>query len=298
MRALPYQDARGADVRRTDSLPAAEHAALEVDMRTRYLVLPLLALAACTPTRIREQPVLQTGDRVGTADAAVEAARQDIGRVSREGNAQREALTAAALANCAPDVCAAITRGEVMIGMTELQVLAATRTTEAAWQSRDAGEATVMLPVTRSLAPRDAAGELGMVQLRNGLVAAYSYNEAQGVRLVSSRADATTAGRASAMADMLLREGDDHVARGEFDMALNRYDRAQVLRPDDPLVEYRIATVLDKQLRPIEALIRYQLFLHRLELEKIQATGEAYGYMASAIAQARERVIVLERQTR
>jgi tetratricopeptide (TPR) repeat protein len=298
MRARPYQDARGADARRTDSLPAAGHAVLEVDMHTRYLVLPLLALAACAPTRIREQPVLQTGDRVGTADAAVEAARQDIGRVSREGNAQREALTAAALANCAPDVCAAITRGEVMIGMTELQVLAATRTTEAAWQSRDAGEATVMLPVTRSLAPRDAAGELGMIQLRNGLVAAYSYNEAQGVRLVSSRADATTAGRASAMADMLLREGDDHVARGEFDMALNRYDRAQVLRPDDPLVEYRIATVLDKQLRPIEALIRYQLFLHRLELEKIQATGEAYGYMASAIAQARERVIVLERQTR
>jgi hypothetical protein len=64
------------------------------------------------------------------------------------------------------------------------------------------------------------------------------------------------------------------------------------------LVEYRIATVLDKQLRPIEALIRYQLFLHQLELEKIRATGEAYGHLASAIAHARERVIVLERQTR
>jgi tetratricopeptide (TPR) repeat protein len=288
----------GAEVRRTHSLPAASRAAFEVDMRTQYLVLLLLALAACAPTRVREQPILQTGDRVGTADAAVEAARQDIGRSSRETTAQREALAAAALANCAPDICAAITRGEVMIGMTELQVLAATRTTEAAWQSRDAGEATVMLPATRSVGVRDATGELGMVQLRNGVVAAYSYNEAQGVRLVASRADATTAGRASAMADLLLREGDDYVARGEFDMALNRYDRAQVLRPDDALVEYRIATVLDKQLRPIEALLRYQLFLHRLELEKIQATGEAYGYMASAIAHARERVIVLERQTR
>jgi hypothetical protein len=54
-----------------------------------------------------------------------------------------------------------------------------------------------MVPATRSMAPRDAVGELGMVQLRNGRVAAYSYNEAQGVRLVSSPADATTAGRAS-----------------------------------------------------------------------------------------------------
>jgi tetratricopeptide (TPR) repeat protein len=97
---------------------------------------------------------------------------------------------------------------------------------------------------------------------------------------------------------MLLREGDDLVARGEFNMALNRYDRAHVLRPGDPEVEYRIATVLDKQLRPIEALIRYRLFLHQLELERIQATGEAYGHLASAIAHARERVIVLERQTR
>jgi hypothetical protein len=35
-----------------------------------------------------------------------------------------------------------------------------------------------------------------------------------------------------------------------------------------------------------------------LELEKIQAVGEAYGNLANAIAHARERVIVLERQTR
>ena len=69
------------------------------------------------------------------------------------------------------------------------------------------------------------------------------------------------------MSEMLLREGDDLVARGDFNGALNRYDRAQVLRMNDPIVDYRIATVLDKQLRPIEAQIRYQLFLHKLELE-------------------------------
>lgn len=267
-------------------------------MRTHYLLLPMLALAACSTTRVHERPILQTGDRVPGAEAAVEAAREDAARTSRDAAARRDAITANAMASCAGEICAAITRGEVVLGMTETQVLAATRTTEAAWQSRDGGEATVMVPATRSLAPRDVVGELAMVQLRNGRVAAYSYNEAQGMRLVSSPADATTAGRARALAEMLLREGDDFVARGEFDMALNRYDRAHVLRPDDPLIEYRIATTLDKQLRPIEALIRYRLFLHRLELERIQAVGEAYGNLASAIAHARERVIVLERQTR
>jgi tetratricopeptide (TPR) repeat protein len=267
-------------------------------MRTRYLILPVLVLAACAPTRVHERPILQNGDRVASTDAVVEAARQDAARSSRETAEQRDAVAASALASCSPEICAAITRGVVAIGMTEAQVLAATRTTAGAWQSRDAGEATVMVPATRSLAPTDAAGQLAMVQLRNGRVAAYSYSEAQGVRLVMNAQDASTEGRAHALADMLIREGDDYVARGEFDMALNRYDRAHVLRPMDAMTEYRIATVLDKQLRPIEALIRYQLFLHQLELEKIRAVGEAYGYMASAIAHARERVIVLERHSR
>ena len=137
-----------------------------------------------------------------------------------------------------------------------------------------------------------------MLQLSNGRVSSYSYREAQGVRVVASASDATTAGRVDALADMLLREGDDLVARGDFNGALNRYDRAQVLRMNDPVVDYRIATVLDKQLRPIEAQIRYRLFLHKLELEKIKTTGEAYGHLANAIAHARERVIVLEKQTR
>jgi tetratricopeptide (TPR) repeat protein len=267
-------------------------------MRTRYLIVPVLVLAACSPQRVNERPILRTGDRVASADAAIEAARQDAAREGREATSQRDAVAAAALASCAPDVCAAIARGEVVIGMTEAQVLAATRTTEAAWQSRDAGAATVMVPASRATPPRDAVGELALVQLRDGAVAAYSYHEAQGIRLVASCADATTAGRASGLAEMLLREGDDLVARGEFDMALNRYDRAHVLRPGDAEIEYRIATTLDKQLRPIEALIRYQLFLHRLEIEKIQARGEAWGHLASAIAHARERVIILERQTR
>jgi tetratricopeptide (TPR) repeat protein len=291
MHATPGGVARSSLLRR--------YAAFEVHMRTGsgFIVLSAVLFAACSP-RVNERPVLRTGDRVETADAAVEQARQDAAAAQREAAAARDAAAANALATCAPEVCAAIARGEVALGMTEEQVHAATRTTLAAWQTRDAGGATVMVPATRSVPPRDAAGQLEMVQLRNGRVSTYSYSEAQGVRVVTSPADASTAGRASALADMLVREGDDLAARGEFEMALNRYDRAHVLRPDDAMVEYRIATVLDKTLRPMEAHIRYRLFLHRLELEKIQAVGEAYGNLASAIAHARERVIVLERQTR
>jgi hypothetical protein len=282
--------------------PAREHACgvppREVTMRTGYLLLPLLALMACAPKRIHEPPIIRTGDRVAGADAAVEAARQDAARTDLETTGRRDELTAQALATCMPDVCAAVTRGELMVGMSEVQVLAATRTTEAAWRARDAGAATIMVPAARSRPPRDAAGEVGMVQLQSGRVTAYAYNEAQGARLVTGPAEAGTTGRAAQLADMLLREGDDLAARGQLDLALDRYDRAHILHPGSPDIEYRIATVLDKQLRPIEALIRYRLFLHQLELERIRATGEAYGHLAGAIAHARERVVILERQTR
>lgn len=263
-------------------------------MNARILLLAALPLAACAPKRIHEQPILQNGDRVESTDATVEATRVQTARESTEMVKARDSVAAVSLANCAPAVCRAIARGEVAIGMSEAQVLAATRTTHGAWSVRDAAGTSVMVPAHATHAPRDVVGELAMLQLANGTVTSFSYREAQGVRVVASAQDATTAGRSAALADMLLREGDDLVARGDFDGALNRYDRAQVLRAD-PLVDYRIATVLDKQLRPIEAQIRYQLFLHKLELEKIKAVGDANAQLANAIAHAKERIIVLEK---
>jgi hypothetical protein len=61
------------------------------------------------------------------------------------------------------------------------------------------------------------------------------------------------------------------------------------------MVQYKIATLLDQQLRPIEALMRYKRFLHQMELERINAVGDAYAKQADAIARARERIIVLEK---
>jgi len=266
-------------------------------MRRKAAVVLALAVAAagCTK-RVHERPILGNGDRVMPASDAVERARADARRQEAETTARRDEVTARALETCAPAICDAIARGELAIGMNETQVLAATGTTESAWSVRDGAASSVMVPATRSMAPRDAVGEIAIVQLRNGRVQSYSYRESQGLRVVSSEEDATTDGRARALADALLREGDDYAARGDLDAALDRYDRADILAGNDPRVTYRIATTLDKQLRPVEALIQYQLFLHQMELEKIDAYGRAWGNLADAIAHARERVIVLEKR--
>ncbi|MGH7482335.1 MAG: hypothetical protein ACRELV_09280 [Longimicrobiales bacterium] len=264
-------------------------------MFRRILSVALVALsAACATKRVNEEPVLENGDRTADQDAIV--AGSAAAMAAADGTARRDALAADALSNCAPDVCAAIARGELALGMTVRQVLAATRTTEDAWSMRNSGPATVLTAAYSTQPPEDAVADIAMVQFHDGRVSAYSYLEPTGVRVVDSAADATTQGRALALADQLVREGDDYAARGDLDAALDRYDRADVLNPRDAMIDYRIATVLDKSLRPIEALIRYRLFLHQLELEKIQAYGEAYANLAEAIAYARERIIILDRR--
>lgn len=256
-----------------------------------------LVVTACAPKRIDEEPlrVMENGDRVRENEGPVRAAQHAYEIDRQAAEEERSATMADALATCSPAICAAVTRGEVVLGMNRSQVLAATGTTEGAWQIRNSGNATVFVPARLDDPPSDAVADLALVQLRNDRVAAYSYRESQGVRVVSDPGQATTEGRADALAEMLIREGDDYAARGDLDAALDRYDRASVLRFSDPMIEYRIATVLDKALRPIEALIRYQLFLHRLDIERIHAVGEAYANIAAAQVHARERIIVLER---
>ncbi len=255
-----------------------------------------LVAAGCAPKQIHERPIIQQGDRTAASGQVAAAAAGDLAQQQAQVLEQRAAATARALGECAPPVCAAILRGELALGMTREQLLAATHTTPDAWTMRDAGAGSVVVPRSLDAAPKDVIGEIAIVQLRDGRVATYGYREAPGVRVVASPGDATPEARAAARADMLVREGDDLVARGALDQALARYDRAQVLKASDPLIDYRIATVLDKTLRPIEALVRYQLFLHRLDLETIKAQGEANAQLAQAIAEAQRRVIVLEKQ--
>ena len=87
-------------------------------------------------------------------------------------------------------------------------------------------------------------------------------------------------------------------AAGDFTAALERYDRASVVNRADAELQYKMATSLEKLLRPREAELRYRLFLHQLELETIEAHGNANAKLAGAMMQARERIVVLERRTR
>lgn len=259
----------------------------------KKIILPLLLLLpACGP---RLAPVMQNGSVLpSTSDAVIEDARAQ-GEAERARLAeQRAASGTAALATCSPAICDAVARGELAIGMNEAQVLAATRTTADAWDTRPSGALTLMSARLVGAAPRDAVGEIAYVGLQNGAVSSYTYREAQGFRMVSNPADATLAGRAAAQADALLRQGDEYAAAGRLDLALDSYDRADVIRPGDSETNYRIASTLDKTLRPIEAILRYQLFIHQLELEKIGARGDAAAKIAEAIARARERIIVIE----
>jgi hypothetical protein len=180
--------------------------------------------------------------------------------------------------------------------MTEAQVLAATRTTDLAWTARRSGGVVVLAPRDVDAAPRDAVAPLALVQLAGGTVASLTYREPQGLRTIASPADVSNANVARAAA--LTREGDAMAAAGDFTAALERYDRASVVSQADPELQYKMATALDKLLRPREAELQYRLFLHRLELERIAAHGEANAKLAGAMLAARERIVVLEKQVR
>jgi hypothetical protein len=267
-------------------------------MNRMAMLAALALLAGCVPKKVNEQPIMENDQVVPDASATVAAASAEAERRRAEAGASRDALRAEALASCAPAICDAVVRGEVALGMNEVQVLAATGSTEDAWSIRRSGASLVMVPMDPRVVPEDVVGNLAMVQLTDDRVSRYGYTEAQGVRLVNEPFDATAEGRAQAVADQLMREGDELAARGEFDAALNRYDRVSILNPSDPMVDFKIARVLDTALRPYEALIQYQLFLHRLEIEKIEARGEAAAQLAEAIALAQQRIVILERQAR
>ena len=254
--------------------------------------------AACNgPRRIRERPVMSNGDRTPSQERIISRAAADGFSDNAMLTQARDSVYAKAVATCRGTICASVVKGEISLGMTPAQAMASTRTAPAAWTLRESGAATVMVPRTLGSSPRDATGEVVMVQFDDDRVNAVSYRETQGIRVVSSAADTTTDGRATAMADALIREGDQFNAAGDRARALDRYDRALALKRADPMLEYKVATMLDLQMRPVEAQIRYRRFLQSLEIEQIRARGDANAQLADAIARAQQRLIVIERQT-
>lgn len=265
--------------------------------RIAAVVVLATAAAACGPHIRPLEQTIENGEVLRPrSDEVVEQARVE-GEMERERiAAQRAAAVGTALASCTPEICDAISRGEVAIGMTEAEVLAATHTTPQAWDSRGSGGMIMMSAREGGRTPSDAVARLAFISFQNGQVSSYTYREPNGFRTVNHPDQATFAGRSAARANALLEQGDEYAAAGRLDLALERYDQADILRPGHAETTLRIATTLDKSLRPIEAIMRYQLFIHQLELEKINARGDAAAKIAEAIARAHERIIVLERR--
>ena len=63
------------------------------------------------------------------------------------------------------------------------------------------------------------------------------------------------------------------------------------------MLQYKVATLLDLQLRPQEASMRYQRFLQQMKLQTIKAEGEAAARQAEAIAMAQQRIVILQKQS-
>lgn len=113
---------------------------------------------------------------------------------------------------------------------------------------------------------------------------------------VAQRTDSPAMATAESQGRALLAQGDDLVGFGRFEDALDRYNRAGVLLPNEPLVTYKVARMLDLQMQPMEAKMRYQRFLQSLDLERIKVQGEANAQLAEAIAIAQQRLIVLDKR--
>lgn len=262
------------------------------------IFITALAAACANNKRIDEGPItmMANGDRVEAPMRAIDAATTQSLEARIAGHERRDSLTAAAYASCMGNVCASLGRGELTLGMTEAQVYTATRSTDIAWSARRSGSVAIMTPRDADAAPADAVAPVALVQFANGSVASITYREPQGLRTVNAQVDANDANRARIAA--LVKEGDALAAAGDFTSALNRYDRASIVGRADAELQYKMAASLDKLLRPIEAELRYKLFLNQLEIQKIDAVGNANAKLAAAMVAARERIVILEKQNR
>ena len=103
------------------------------------------------PKRVDEVPitVMRNGDRVAEPTRTRTPRRRRRSTRGIDGRERRDSIAAVAFTGCAPTVCAALGRGELALGMTEAQVLAATRTTELAWTVRRSGGVAVLVAARR-----------------------------------------------------------------------------------------------------------------------------------------------------
>ncbi len=173
----------------------------------------------------------------------VAAARERTERLQAQIAGEMDSITTVALSECTAYTCARLGGREVALGMTHAQVLVATGSTPVAWRLRGSTATGIMLPAHAPV--HDAVGQLVMVVWRDRMVASYTYREPTGLRSVTNAVDATTAGRHRAMAQSLLKDGDDLVAAGRLYEALDKYVAAEILDPHNPDISGRIGRMMN-----------------------------------------------------
>jgi len=256
----------------------------------RAFALSVLALrvTACAPLadRVHNGTSEPSATRLAGIEALTSAAT--IATERERTRAVMDSLYDAASASCAPVVCAAVARGELLLGMGEAQVYAATRSMPAAWSARRSGSAVTFVSASVASEPRDTRGAVAMVSFADGRAVAIAYREPTRLALVVAAGEAKASDRQAAAAQ--TRAGAAAEARGDLAAALEAYDRAGALLPSDADAELRIARVLDALGRPAEALIRYRLFVQSPR-EPGDGAADANGVHARARIAALELVV-------
>lgn len=261
------------------------------DALVRPSVLRALALCAmaCAPLSDRVHNASLEPASTHMAGIAALASAATVAAEREKMHAVMDSLYDAASSSCAPAVCEAVTRGELLLGMGEAQVYAATRSLPAAWSTRRAGGASTLVSASVSSEPRDTRGAVAMVAFADGRAVAIAYRHSARIALVTRAEALTQADRQAVTA--LTRAGADAEARGDLPAALEAYDKAGALVPSDADLELRIARVLDALGRPAEALVRYRLFV-----QGAHAPGDGAADANGVLA--RERIAALERVVR
>ena len=113
-------------------------------LKTSMMLGAGVLLAACNgPRRIRERPIMTNGERTPSQDRIIAGAAANGYSDNSMLTQSRDSIYAKAVATCRGTICASVVKGEISLGMTPSQAMAATRTAPAAWTVREIGRAHV-----------------------------------------------------------------------------------------------------------------------------------------------------------
>jgi len=156
--------------------------------RTRVGAAALLAmcLAACAPLPDRAHNASAAAASHLAGGIGTLATGATIEAEKARTRSVMDSLYDAASTSCEPKICAAVARGEALLGMGEAQLYAATRSLPAAWSIRRSGAAASFVPASATTMPKDTRGDIALVALADGHVVTIVYRDGATFHVVSN----------------------------------------------------------------------------------------------------------------